>query len=535
MTIKRHGYYSMPFFNERKVKMIAIYVRQSIDKKDSISIDTQVEHCKKELQEGEEYKVYSDKGYSGSNIYRPAFQEMLNDINKGIVECIIVYRLDRISRSVLDFANLINIFNKYGTNFISTQERFDTKTPMGKAMLNLAMVFAQLERDTIQSRITDNYYSRAEKGMYPGGPAPYGFELINEVIDGRKLKQLKPDVCKADIVEKMYKWYTVEKLSLGAIARQLNDKEVKGNKGASWSSNRVCMILRNPIYVRADLSVYKYYKERGCTVTNHLDEFIGENGCYLYGKRKASTRKYSTYNEHKLSLAPSEGIIDADVFIMCQRMLDKNKQIENKLWGTKTWLTGIVKCEECGRSVVAKDATWIKDGQKIKRSYLKCSGAVESNGCSCKNHFGNVEEIEEAVFQRIKEVILKYKDIRVEVSKRITKEQNDLQIRIADCEEKISKIIDLAVNGDDTSMLYLNAKISEIDRIKRGYEAELNKLNSNTVDKMMDSIEVMLEQWNEINNKQRNELASFFIERIDIAKDKMTIHWKENFVANDKD
>ena len=103
----------------------AVYVRQSVDRIDSISTESQVEFCKKEV-DGQNFKVYSDKGYSGKNIDRPAFQELLRDIKSGNINRVIVYRLDRISRSVLDFANLIEVFQKNRVEFCSTMEKFDT-------------------------------------------------------------------------------------------------------------------------------------------------------------------------------------------------------------------------------------------------------------------------------------------------------------------------------------------------------------------------------------------------------------------------
>src|SRR5690554_923563 len=109
--------------------MIAIYVRQSIDKKDSISIDSQIDFCKKEFEEGQAYKTYIDKGYSGKNTNRPGFENLIKDIKSGLINKVIVYKLDRISRSTLDFAKIIDIFNTYKVDFISTTEKFDTSTP----------------------------------------------------------------------------------------------------------------------------------------------------------------------------------------------------------------------------------------------------------------------------------------------------------------------------------------------------------------------------------------------------------------------
>ena len=117
-----------------------IYARQSVDRKDSISIESQIDFCKYELKGGS-CKVFKDKGYSGKNTDRPEFQKLLGEIRKGRVRRVIVYKLDRISRSILDFANMMELFQEYDVEFVSSTEKFDTSTPMGRAMLNICIVF----------------------------------------------------------------------------------------------------------------------------------------------------------------------------------------------------------------------------------------------------------------------------------------------------------------------------------------------------------------------------------------------------------
>ena len=185
----------------------AIYARQSVDRIDSISEESQIEFCKKEVT-GESYKVYTDKGYSGKNIDRPAFQDLLRDIEAGKVNRVIVYRLDRISRSVLDFANLIEVFQKNRVDFVSTMEKFDTSTPIGKAMLMIVMIFAQLERETIQQRVIDAYSSRSKRGFYMGGRVPFGFELVETTIDGIRTKMYKPIEEEAEVIRLIFSMYS---------------------------------------------------------------------------------------------------------------------------------------------------------------------------------------------------------------------------------------------------------------------------------------------------------------------------------------
>ena len=135
--------------------MYAIYARQSIEKKDSVSIEAQIDRCKAYC-DGQDYKIYKDAGYSGKNINRPQFSKLLEDIKKGVIKKVISYRLDRISRSIADFSQLLIMFDEYNVDFISATENFDTNSPMGRAMINIVMTFAQLERETIVERVTDN-------------------------------------------------------------------------------------------------------------------------------------------------------------------------------------------------------------------------------------------------------------------------------------------------------------------------------------------------------------------------------------------
>lgn len=107
---------------------------------------------------------------------------MLEDIRQGKISRVIVYKLDRISRSILDFANMMDIFQKYNVEFVSSTERFDTSTPIGRAMLNICIVFAQLERETIQKRVTDAYYSRCKRGFTWAGVFLTGLQRLNIMV-----------------------------------------------------------------------------------------------------------------------------------------------------------------------------------------------------------------------------------------------------------------------------------------------------------------------------------------------------------------
>ena len=133
--------------------MIGIYARQSLDKKDSLSLDTQIEFCKEKYFnsckmkgiEPDEIMIYKDAGYSGKNTKRPDFQRMLSDIKNKKINHVVIYKLDRLGRSIIDFSDLWNTFEKYGVSLSCSTQDIDTSSPMGKTMVFMLMVFAEMD------------------------------------------------------------------------------------------------------------------------------------------------------------------------------------------------------------------------------------------------------------------------------------------------------------------------------------------------------------------------------------------------------
>ena len=157
----------------------AIYSRKSLFTGKGDSIENQIELCKNYLEKYypdiNEFKVYEDEGFSGGNTNRPKFQQLLKDIKNREINVLICYRLDRISRSVADFSSTYNMLEENNVAFISVREQFDTSTPMGKAMLYISSVFAQLERETIAERVRDNMIQLSKTGRWLGGSCLSGF------------------------------------------------------------------------------------------------------------------------------------------------------------------------------------------------------------------------------------------------------------------------------------------------------------------------------------------------------------------------
>lgn len=497
--------------------MIAIYARQSVDKKDSISIETQIALCAREVPPECEYRVYADKGFSGSNIRRPEFQRLLADIRQGGIRRIITYRLDRISRSVLDFAGLIDFFGRYQVSFNSTQEKFDTGTPIGRAMLNIVMTFAQLERETIQQRIRDNYYARGEKGMYLGGPPPYGFRRTECPGAKGKRADLEPDDS-ARTLCRLYRLYGDEGMTLGEIARALNTEGVPSPGGVRWDSGKVSRVLRNPAAVRTDTEVYRYYRRRGCRISDDPEDFAAGHGCYLYGRR-AGGRKYTDVTEHTLTLAPHAGIVPADLFLRCQRRLDGNTQVDNRRRSRITWLTGLMKCAACGHSAVPKDAS------NGRYRYLYCTGQLNLRCCRAGN-LGELREVEEAVERRIFRWAERYAGVEVPAPAD-PGETAALRCRLLKKEEQIRRLVDLAADSGEMTASYLNEKIAELEESRRSLAAEIEKRAAGGPAGW--GVRGLPRLWDGLSIARRGEIAALLISSVRLSEERIEIVWKYGF------
>ena len=223
---------------------IAIYSRKSRFTGKGESVGNQIELCRQYLRAHEpdapEPEIFEDDGFSGGDLNRPAFRRMMRAAEAGRFRMLIVYRLDRISRSIGDFTALIERLAQLNVAFVSIREQFDTSTPMGRAMMYIASVFSQLERETIAERIRDNLRELAKTGRWLGGITPTGFasEAVQAVtVDGRTKRacrlRLLPE--EAETVKAMY--------SLGILKGGANESGLTVNALATISRAEAMTIL----------------------------------------------------------------------------------------------------------------------------------------------------------------------------------------------------------------------------------------------------------------------------------------------------
>lgn len=496
----------------------AIYTRQSVDRIDSISVESQAEFCQKEAA-GQEVRVYTDKGFSGKNIDRPAFQELIKDVEAGKVRRVIVYRLDRISRSVLDFANVIHVFQKHHVDFVSTMEKFDTGTPIGKAMLMIVMIFAQLERETIQQRVIDAYSSRSKRGFYMGGRVPFGFALQDTVIDGIRTKMYVPVNGEAEIVRLIFSMYAKPQTSFGDIARYLEAHGITKRDGGLFNRSRLRSLVINPVYVRADYALYDFFRTQGTNIANPPEDFIGINGAYLYSG-DSQKRKTTSLEGHTLVLAPHEGLVDGRTWIQCRSKCLNNQSVAKPVKARTTWLAGKIKCAYCGYALTAKI---YHCKTKVDNRYYLCTSKCQAGGC----RFGSLDAdtVDEIVLEEMKKKLSGLKSLPKNGQEGCTLQVVKLKSHVDALEQKISSLLDKIPSANEAVMAYINSRIAVLDAEKKELCLQITKLREKRHDGAK-GIPEYWDYWEKLTISDKIAVVDLLIERIHASKERLEIKWK---------
>lgn len=486
----------------------AIYGRQSIDKKDSISIDSQFEFCRYELK-GREAKEYKDKGYSGKTIERPDFQRLLKDVKTGLIRRVIVYRLDRISRSIVDFAKLMELFQQYDVEFVSCTEKFDTSTPMGRAMLNICIVFAQLERESIQMRVQDAFYSRCSKGYYMRGRPPYGFDTEPIVMDGIKTKRLV-EAAEMKFVKLIYEMYAQPEISYGDITRYFTEREIQVY-GKTLKRGFVAQLLRNPVYVQADMDIYEYFKAQGARIDSPPELFSGDNSCYLYQGRKGE--------ENILVPAPHKGCIPSALWLKVQRKLAQNTTFQNGRKCHNTWLAGKIKCGCCGYALVSLNA---HNGV----TYLRCKQRMENKSCPGPGTLTR-HELEKSVYDEMVKKMREFQTLTGSNAEGYHPKLTTERARLTEIEGEIAKLIDTLTGANPLLLQYANSRIEELDAQRQKQLKLVADLTANSVSTaQLDKITDDLKNWDAVSFDDKRRVVDTLISRIEATGAQFTIHWK---------
>ena len=482
----------------RNVLRVALYLRVSTQEqaKEGYSIGEQETRLKKyaEAMGWDIYKIYVDPGYSGGDTNRPGLTDMIKDVEAGEVDKVVVYKLDRLSRSQLDTLYLIEkVFLANDTDFVSMSENFDTSTPFGRAMIGILAVFAQLEREQIKERMGMGKEARAKEGKWHGGatePIGYDYDPVTELLNINEYEVMQL----LELSELFLKG-----TPLRTIERIFTEKGYT-HKHGTWDPKTMRRVLRNKIYIG-------YIK--------HNEEWYP-------------------------GLQPR--IFTDETFNKMQKILDDRaeqfKQLGVKPGSQTTYLGGLLHCKRCGAKYAKQENGRRKEGKPRVYWYMCYSRSKKMKKMikdpNCKNKNWKMTDLDNIVFNEIRKLAMVpdyVKELRQEKEKN-TIEPNKIDIlkkEIANIDDQISRFMDLYGIGKFT-IDQVAGKVDPLNIKKAGLVKELEQLNADVGAITEAEAFEIINSFGDILDRDDFDEIRLAIETliyyIDIDGEDIYIHWK---------
>ena len=490
-------------------RKIAIYSRKSKFTGKGESIENQVEICKSRIKSQypdiseSDILIFEDEGFSGGNMNRPKFKEMMRLVKENKIKAIYSYRLDRISRSVVDFANMYEILTELNVSYISATECYETSTPLGRAMMSIATVFAQLERETIAERIKDNMHALAKSGRWLCGITPTGYkstQIVGSVtVDGKERKAFKLDIIdsESDIIRLIFSKF-LHYNSLTKTETYLLQNGIKTKNGRNYTRFSIKSIIQNPVYVVADNSTFNYFKNLGIEIYSQESEFNGKQGVMAYNKtlqRDGKSNKVREFDEWIVAVGKHKPIIDSSDWIKAQELLSQNTlKSYRKPKSNHALLSGLIYCADCGSFMRPKKSKRLNaDGEEIYSYLCEMKEKSRMHNCQMKNVNGN--QLDKAICEEIKRLdedsdmfissLLESSKKLCENAEEYEKQIDALNKSFAENEKQIKNLVTALSQSDATTITYINTQITELHNKNEEIKLKISELEAVSKDRIL--------------------------------------------------
>ena len=366
-------------------KRVAIYCRVSTveQAEEGYSLDEQrrrcIEYCEKEGHEV--FKVYEDRGISGKNISgRPGLKDLLKDSNDKKFDLVVVWKLNRVSRRLIDILNIVDTLDKNSIAFRSLTESFETETPAGKLQLNIMGAIGEFERGTIAENVKMGMIARAREGKWNGGKV-LGYDVVEIPSEGKKRKETKLVINEKEAmtVRRIFELYS-EGYGYKATVNRVNKEGHKSKRGNAFSTASIKEILKNPVYVgKIRYNVRQDWNEK-------RRKNINPNPILVDG-------------EH-------EAIIDNKTWEKVQIILKDRSKTHNRVYDSEFPLSGLLKCPVCGASMtISRSYHKRKDGTKKVAEYYACGNWKNKGTAVCNSNSIRAKVADEVVINKLIETI----------------------------------------------------------------------------------------------------------------------------------
>ncbi|MCQ3817343.1 MULTISPECIES: cassette chromosome recombinase CcrB [Staphylococcus] len=493
--------------NEMKKKRIGAYIRVSTERQvEGYSVDGQITQIEQFCQFNgyDLVDIYADRGISGKSMNRPALQRMLQDAKNGKLDCVIVYKINRLARNTSNLLTIVEELHRQNVEFFSLSERMEVKNSTGKLLLNILASFSEFERNTILENIYTGQHQRALEGYYQGN-LPLGY---NNIPDNKK--ELMINQHEANIVKYIFESYS-KGHGYRKIANALNHKGYVTKKGNPFSISAVTYILSNPFYIgKIQFAKYKDWNDKRRKGLNDAPVIAEGKHIPIIGKElwnKVQARK---------------------------KQVSQKPQVHGK--GTNL-LTGIIFCEKCGAAYAASNTTnTLKDGTKKRIRYYSCSNFRNKGSKVCSANSVRADVIEKYVMDQILEIVKSDKVLK-QVVERVNQENqvdvaelnHDIAYKQQQFDEINTKLKNLIQTIEDNPDL-----ASTLKPTIHQYETQLNDI-TNQINQLKQQqnqekpsydtkqIAVLLQQiFQNVESMDKAQLKALYltvIDRIDIRKD----------------
>lgn len=503
--------------SEMKNKRIGGYIRVSTEKQVmGYSIEGQITQIEQYCQFNgyELVDIYADRGISGKSMNRPELQRMLNDAKNGKLDCVMVYKTNRLARNTSDLLTIVEELHRQNVEFFSLSERMEVKNSTGKLMLQILASFSEFERNTILENIYTGQRQRALEGYYQGN-LPLGY---NNIPDNKK--ELMINQHEANIVKYIFESYA-KGHGYRKIANALNHKGYVTKKGNPFSISAVTYILSNPFYIgKIQFAKYKDWND----------------------KRRKGLNDKPVIAEGKHTPIISQSLWDK--VQARKKQVSEKPQVHGK--GTNI-LTGIISCPQCSAPMAASNTTnTLKDGTKKRIRYYSCSNFRNKGSKVCSANSVRADVIEKYVMDQILEIVKSDKVLK-QVVERVNQENqvdvaalnHDIAYKQQQFDEISTKLKNLIQtiedNPDLTSTLkptihqyetQLNDITNQINQLKHQQNQEKPFYDTKQIAALLQRIFQNIES---MDKSQLKALYLTVIDRIDIRKDEN--HKKQFFVT----